>query len=81
MHPFTGFPILDVIDEGSGVPADKQEQIFEPFFTTEKSGTGLGLFISREICEANQAQIFFRRTEDGRSCFRIIFAHPDRHIS
>lgn len=80
-HPFTGLPILDVIDEGPGVPPERQEQIFEPFFTTEKSGTGLGLFICREICEANQAQIFFRRAEDDRSCFRIIFAHPERHIN
>jgi two-component system sensor histidine kinase PilS (NtrC family) len=80
-HPFTGLPTLDVIDNGPGVPADRQEQIFEPFFTTEKSGTGLGLFICREICEANQAQILFRRTEDNRSCFRVIFAHPDRNIN
>ncbi len=80
-HPFTGTPVLDVIDEGPGVPAAQQEQIFEPFFTTEKGGTGLGLFICREICEANQAQIFFRRTDNGHSCFRIIFAHPDRHIN
>ncbi len=80
-HPFTGLPMIDVIDYGPGVPPERQEQIFEPFFTTEKSGTGLGLFICREICEANQAQIFFRRTEDERSCFRIIFAHPDRNIN
>jgi len=80
-HPFTGLPMLDVVDYGPGVPVERQEQIFEPFFTTEKSGTGLGLFICREICESNQAQIFFRRTEDGRSCFRIIFAHPDRNIN
>ncbi|MGP1609637.1 MAG: sensor histidine kinase, partial [Burkholderiales bacterium] len=80
-HPFTGLPMVDVVDRGPGVAADRQEQIFEPFFTTEKSGTGLGLFICREICEANQAQIFFRRSEDDRSCFRIIFSHPDRHIN
>jgi two-component system sensor histidine kinase PilS (NtrC family) len=80
-HPFTGLPMIDVIDNGPGVPAEKQEQIFEPFFTTEKSGTGLGLFICREICEANQAQIFYRRTADERSSFRIIFSHPDRHIN
>ena len=84
-HHFTGLPMLDVIDRGPGVPPEKQEQIFEPFFTTEKSGTGLGLFICREICEANQAQIFFRRDDSpgspDRSCFRVIFAHPDRHIN
>lgn len=80
-HPFTGLPMLDIIDDGPGVPREKQEQIFEPFFTTEPSGTGLGLFICREICEANQAQIFFRRADNERSCFRIIFAHPERLIN
>jgi two-component system sensor histidine kinase PilS (NtrC family) len=80
IHPYTLCPMLDVIDEGPGVPPEKQEQIFEPFYTSEQSGTGLGLFICKEICEANQAQIFFRRTADDHSCFRIIFAHPDRHI-
>jgi two-component system sensor histidine kinase PilS (NtrC family) len=80
-HPFTGLPMLDVLDDGPGVATEKQEQIFEPFFTTEPSGTGLGLFICREICEANQAQIFFRRADNDRSCFRIIFAHPDRLIN
>ena len=81
IHPHSGCPVLDVIDEGPGVPPEQQEQIFEPFYTTEKSGTGLGLFICKEICEANQTQIIFRRTENGRSSFRLIFAHPDRHIN
>jgi two-component system, NtrC family, sensor histidine kinase PilS len=78
LHPLSNCPVLDVIDEGPGVPEAMQEQIFEPFFTTENSGTGLGLFICREICEASQAQIIHRRTESGHSSFRIIFAHPDR---
>jgi len=78
IHPFTNCPMLDVIDDGAGVTPDKTEQIFEPFYTTETKGTGLGLFICREICEANQAQIFYRRTEEGKSCFRVIFAHPGR---
>ncbi len=81
IHPHSGCPVLDVIDEGPGVPPEQQEQIFEPFYTTEKSGTGLGLFICKEICEANQTKIIFRRTENGRSSFRLIFAHPDRHIN
>jgi two-component system sensor histidine kinase PilS (NtrC family) len=73
-------PVLDVIDYGPGPAADQEEQVFEPFYTTEPNGTGLGLFICKEICEANQARIFFRRTQDNRSCFRIVFAHPDRNI-
>lgn len=74
-------PIIDVCDAGPGVPAERMEQIFEPFFTTENRGTGLGLFICREICEANQARLFHTRSPDGLSCFRIQFAHPDRNIN
>ncbi len=69
---------LDVIDDGPGVDARDEEQIFEPFYTTENSGTGLGLFICKELCEANQSQLFFQRTADGRSAFRLNFGHPDR---
>ena len=69
---------LDVIDDGPGVDERNEEQIFEPFYTTENSGTGLGLFICKELCEANQSQLFFQRTADGRSAFRLNFGHPDR---
>ncbi len=69
---------LDVIDDGPGVDERDVEQIFEPFYTTENSGTGLGLFICKELCEANQAQLFFQRAADGRSAFRLNFGHPDR---
>lgn len=71
-------PYLNVIDFGSGVPEDKEWKLFEPFFTTERTGTGLGLYITRELCEANQARIAYTRHAEGGSCFRINFAHPDR---
>ncbi len=80
-HGPTGSPVIDVCDAGPGVPPARVEQIFEPFYTTESSGTGLGLFICKEICEANQARIFHTRSPDGLSCFRIQFSHPDRNIS
>ena len=48
---------LHVIDDGPGVPEASREQIFEPFFTTCHQGTGLGLFIARELCEANGASL------------------------
>lgn len=48
---------LHVIDDGPGVPAEIGTQIFEPFFTTHHKGTGLGLFIARELCEANGASL------------------------
>jgi len=74
-------PVLDVIDEGKGIAKEALDRIFEPFFTTEKTGTGLGLFLSRELCEANQARLDYCTDEQGRTCFRISFAHPDKNIS
>jgi two-component system, NtrC family, sensor histidine kinase PilS len=74
----TDRPYLNIIDFGPGVADDMIENLFEPFFTTEQAGTGLGLYITREICEANQARITYTRHDEGGSCFRILFAHPDR---
>ena len=48
---------LHVVDDGPGVPANVREQVFEPFFTTHHQGTGLGLFIARELCSANGASL------------------------
>ncbi|MDO6681263.1 ATP-binding protein [Oceanobacter sp. 5_MG-2023] len=61
---------LDVMDNGTGIADDKIEQLFEPFFTTEHNGTGLGLYLCRELCEANQANIQYHRIRAG-SCFRL----------
>jgi two-component system sensor histidine kinase PilS (NtrC family) len=48
---------LHVIDDGPGVAKDLQSQLFEPFFTTYSAGTGLGLYIARELCGANGAAL------------------------
>ena len=74
----TELPFLLVIDDGDGIPEDGQSHIFEPFYTTEATGSGLGLYLSRELCEANHAAISYCRDADGKSCFRIDFSHPDR---
>ena len=52
--------------------------MFEPFFTAKEvgKGTGLGLYISRELCQSNQARLDYKPREGGGSCFRITFAHP-----
>jgi two-component system sensor histidine kinase PilS (NtrC family) len=68
----SGPPHLDIIDNGPGIDPDMADKIFEPFFTTHRSGTGLGLYIAREICASNQATLEFRPSEHG-SCFRITF--------
>lgn len=71
-------PYIEVIDDGEGIPDSEVEQVFEPFFTTASTGSGLGLYISRELCEANQASLNYKRTLAGKSCFRLNFAHPER---
>jgi len=66
-------PTLDIIDNGSGINPDHADTIFEPFFTTKSSGTGLGLYIAREICENNQSHLDYIPVTEGGSCFRITF--------
>ncbi len=66
---------LDIIDQGVGIPLDKVEKIFEPFYTTNHDGTGLGLYISKELCEANGAQLESIPVAFGGACLRIIFDH------
>ena len=56
---------IEVTDDGSGVPAEIRPHLFEPFFTTENSGTGLGLYIARELSEANGAKIQYKAAEIG----------------
>lgn len=72
---------LHIIDDGAGVDEEDEPQMFEPFHTTEPSGTGLGLYISRELCEANQSQLVYKRTPAGKSCFSIYFGNPERMMA
>ncbi|MBI2379554.1 MAG: hypothetical protein HYV16_02190 [Gammaproteobacteria bacterium] len=72
----TGLPFLDVIDSGEGINPEIAGNIFEPFFTTRSNGTGLGLYIARELCEANDARLDYLPIPAGGSCFRIHFAPP-----
>ena len=54
-----------VKDDGSGIDPEIQPHLFEPFMTTEKTGTGLGLFIARELAEANGAKLNYSSTANG----------------
>ncbi len=67
----TGSPIVEVIDRGPGIPPRVASQIFDPFFTTSSHGTGLGLYIARQLCEANQSVLSYEPVAAGGSCFRI----------
>jgi two-component system sensor histidine kinase PilS (NtrC family) len=74
----SGRPYLEVADRGPGISPDKAEQIFEPFYTSQPGGTGLGLYISRELAERNGAALRYQPRPGGGSAFRIVFADPKR---
>lgn len=63
---------LHVIDDGKGVPEENREKIFEPFFTTSQQGTGLGLFITRELCHANNAHLDLASHNDQEGAHFIV---------
>jgi two-component system sensor histidine kinase PilS (NtrC family) len=67
------YPVVDIMDNGPGIAPDVARQIFEPFFTTRSQGTGLGLFIAKELCEANQIRLEYIPGPTGGSCFRLHF--------
>lgn len=73
---------LYIEDDGVGVSADNQVRLFEPFFTTSQEGTGLGLYIAKELCEANNAQLeYVPRLAPSGACFRVNFGeqHESRN--
>jgi two-component system sensor histidine kinase PilS (NtrC family) len=73
-----GRPYLQVADRGKGIETGDAERIFEPFFTKAKRGTGLGLFLARELAQANGATLLYEARDGGGSIFRIVFADPSR---
>ena len=72
-----GIPYLDISNDGPEIPAGLQERIFEPFFTTEGKGTGLGLYLARELCQDNDARLDYINTP-GSGRFRIQFKKASR---
>lgn len=73
--PSSGRVELHIIDDGAGVDEEARGKIFEPFFTTHGRGTGLGLYIARELCEANDAVIEWIGNDPGAH-FRISGRNP-----
>ena len=71
-------PYLEVADRGPGIDTKAVERIFEPFFTGRKGGTGLGLFIARELCQLNRAVLLYEPRNGDGSVFRIVFSDPQR---
>ena len=79
IDPRTQRPCLDLYDRGEGISADLAGQIFEPFYTTSHTGSGLGLYLARELCEINFATLDYQVAENNKpGFFRIGFAHPEQ---
>ncbi len=69
-------PCIRVLDHGIKIDKEIARQLFNPFFTTSSSGTGLGLYISKELAELNQAELNYTPT-NGRSCFILYLPNAD----
>ena len=63
--------LIEIVDDGLGVAESEQAKLFEPFYTTVDGGTGLGLYLCKELCEINHATLAYRLTAQDQSCFRI----------
>jgi len=71
-------PYLEVSNNGPGIEPRLVDRIFEPFFTGRKGGTGLGLFIARELCQLNRSILLYEDRSCSGSIFRIVFSDPQR---
>jgi two-component system, NtrC family, sensor histidine kinase PilS len=70
-------PFLEVADRGPGVASEHAERMFEPFYSGGR-GTGLGLFLARELAQTNGATLLYEARPGGGSIFRLVFADPRR---
>ena len=66
-----GLALLDIVDTGHGVAEHNIGRLFAPFFTTAKDGSGLGLYLCKELCEINGAGLVYQRTPAHESAFRV----------
>ncbi len=66
--------IIEIIDNGPGIPENIQDKIFDPFFTTKdvNKGTGLGLSISHTLAKSNNIDLGFKTSQNG-TVFRLKF--------
>ncbi len=63
--------ILEVSDNGPGVPQEDRDRVFDPYFTTKTDGTGLGLPIVKKVVLEHEGDIECVASETGGACFRI----------
>jgi two-component system sensor histidine kinase PilS (NtrC family) len=63
--------LLDIVDNGPGVSDNMLTTLFEPFQSERQGGTGLGLYLARELCQANGVRLNYVFDKVGQSCFRL----------
>ena len=68
-----GLVNIDVINVGKKIEEKHLDRIFEPFFTTSASGTGLGLYLCKELCNNNKIELSYQKDFEGGTCFRLVF--------
>jgi len=68
-----GGTIIQVTDNGHGIPEDLQEKVFIPFFTTRKEGSGIGLSLARQIMRAHRGGITVHSIPDKETVFTLRF--------
>jgi len=75
-----GRPYLEVADRGPGIDVPDVERVFEPFYSKSDKGTGLGLFLARELAQTNGATLLYEPRSGGGSLFRLVFSDPVRWV-
>ncbi len=79
MMPGNRWVDVDVFNDGPPITKEIQSRLFEPFYTTDKQGTGLGLYIARELAEANHASLRYVDNPDG-VLFRLSCQAPPTKV-
>lgn len=74
-----GSPCIRIMDHGNGIAPSHLQHLFEPFFTTSHQGTGLGLYISRELAELNKAELSYARLRN-KTCFTLSLVNADHAV-
>jgi signal transduction histidine kinase len=73
----TDVAILEVADNGQGIPPEIERRLFDPFFTTKANGTGLGLSISARLAQLNGGTLQYQTQVNRGSTFGIVLPRVD----
>jgi len=72
-----GWIKISVRDDGTGIPTEQQSKLFQPYFTTKETGTGLGLFVCRNIMDQNQGKIELTHSDSDGTTFTVFLTSDE----